>query len=48
MLAIARILRAGSRFLLLDEPTEGLAPVIIEQISRTIRILKESGGFRLL
>ncbi len=43
MLAIARILRAGSRFLLLDEPTEGLAPVIIEQISRTIRILKERG-----
>ncbi|WP_274631185.1 ABC transporter ATP-binding protein [Arvimicrobium flavum] len=43
MLAIARILRAGFRFLLLDEPTEGLAPVIIEQISRTIRILKERG-----
>ncbi len=43
MLAIARILRAGFRFLLLDEPTEGLAPVIIEQISRTIRVLKERG-----
>lgn len=43
MLAIARILRAGFRFLLLDEPTEGLAPVIIEQISRTIRLLKERG-----
>ena len=43
MLAIARILRAGFRFLLLDEPTEGLAPVIIEQISRTIQILKQRG-----
>ncbi len=41
MLAIARILRTGSRFLLLDEPTEGLAPVIIEQIGRNIRSLKE-------
>jgi len=41
MLAIARILRTGSRFLLLDEPTEGLAPVIIEQIGRSIRSLKE-------
>lgn len=43
MLAIARILRTGARFLLLDEPTEGLAPVIIEQIGRTIRLLKEKG-----
>lgn len=43
MLSIARILRAGYRFLLLDEPTEGLAPVIIEQISRTITTLKERG-----
>lgn len=40
MLAIARILRTGSRFLLLDEPTEGIAPVIIEQIGATIRRLK--------
>jgi branched-chain amino acid transport system ATP-binding protein len=43
MLAIARILRTGARMLLLDEPTEGLTPTIIEQIGRTIRILKERG-----
>ena len=43
MLAIARILRSGADFLLLDEPTEGLAPVIIQQIGRTIRKLKERG-----
>ena len=43
MLAIGRILRTGARLLLLDEPTEGLAPVIIEQIGRTIRTLKEQG-----
>lgn len=48
MLAIARILRTGARLLLLDEPTEGLAPVIIQQIGRTIRRLKAEGFTILL
>ena len=48
MLAIARILRTGARFLMLDEPTEGLAPVIIQQIGRTIAELKRDGFTILL
>jgi branched-chain amino acid transport system ATP-binding protein len=47
MLAIGRILRTGARFLLLDEPTEGLAPVIVQQIGATIQRLK-ADGFTIL
>jgi len=47
MLAIGRILRTGAHLLLLDEPTEGLAPVIVQQIGRTIGQLK-ARGFTIL
>jgi len=48
MLAIGRILRTGARLLMLDEPTEGLAPVIVQQIGKTIRELREQGFTILL
>ncbi|KAA2236389.1 ABC transporter ATP-binding protein [Salinarimonas soli] len=48
MLAIARILRTGAKLLLLDEPTEGLAPVIVQQIGEIIRTLRAKGFTVLL
>jgi len=48
MLAIGRILRTGATLLLLDEPTEGLAPVIVQQIGAMIRLLKQKGFTILL
>jgi branched-chain amino acid transport system ATP-binding protein len=48
MLAIGRILRTGARLLMLDEPTEGLAPVIVQQIGEVIRQLKQRGFTVLL
>ena len=43
MLAVARILRSGAKLLLLDEISEGLAPVIVQMLARTIRTLRERG-----
>ncbi len=43
MLAVARILRTGAKLLLLDEISEGLAPVIVQTLARTIRMLRERG-----
>jgi branched-chain amino acid transport system ATP-binding protein len=48
MLAIGRMLRTGATLLLLDEPTEGLAPVVVQQIGGVIRRLKENGFTILL
>ncbi len=43
MLAVARILRTGAKLLLLDEISEGLAPVIVQKLARTIRMLRDKG-----
>jgi branched-chain amino acid transport system ATP-binding protein len=48
MLALARILRTGARLLLLDEISEGLAPVIVQALARTIKLLKQRGYTILL
>jgi branched-chain amino acid transport system ATP-binding protein len=48
MLALARVLRAGARVLLCDEPTEGLAPVVVQQIGEILRGAKEHGVSVLL
>jgi len=48
MLAMARVLRMGSRLLLLDEPSEGLAPVIVQRIGEIIRQIKAQGVAVLL
>ena len=43
MLAVGRILRTGARLLLLDEISEGLAPVIVQTLARTVRMLRDKG-----
>ena len=48
MLAIARVLRSGATLLLLDEPSEGLAPVIVQRIGEIIRTIKAQGTSVLL
>ena len=48
MLAIARILRTGARFLILDEPTEGLSPVIVQRIGEILKTLRDDGMTVLL
>ena len=48
MLAIARVLLMGSRLLLLDEPTEGLAPILVQQIAAILRDAKAEGRTVLL
>ena len=48
MLAMARVLRMGARLLLLDEPSEGLAPVIVQSIGEIIREIKAQGVAVLL
>lgn len=48
MLAIGRVLRTGARFILLDEPTEGLAPIVVEEIAAAIGELKRKGFTVLL
>jgi branched-chain amino acid transport system ATP-binding protein len=48
ILAIARALHSGARLLLCDEPTEGLAPVVVEQIGAALREVREQGGTVLL